>query len=99
MPPDLLLNSGFNSSTVQTATSAFPYYGLGPVDFSQLNFVKTKQVDYYYDTIGSSSQEYLVSTVTQTYDPTSAILVIGGAMFVFGLVLWGIIKIIRRMGK
>lgn len=84
---------------MQVATSAFPYYSIGPIDFSQLNLVKTQQVDYYYGTIGSSSQQILLSTVTQTYDPLQAMLLIGGAILTFGLVLFAVIKIIRRMGK
>ena len=98
MPTDILLNSGFNT-TVQTETSSFPYYGIGPVDFSRLNFVKTQQTDYYYDTIGSSTQEVLVSQVTQSYDPAVVMPEIAGLIILFFVALgWGIMRI-RRMSK
>jgi hypothetical protein len=99
MDPNLTLNAGFSSSSVQTETSSYPYFGLGPLDFSKLNFVKTQQVDYYYDTVGSSSQEILVSQVTQSYDPAVALPEIGGLMIAFLYALGWVIIRIRKMGK
>lgn len=88
------------NGTSTAPTSTFPYVSIGPIDFSQLNFVKTTQTDYYYGyPDASATQEVLLSQVTQTYDPTTAFLTIGGLMFAFLFLLgWGIGKI-RRMGK
>src|SRR5579859_1890260 len=99
MPLDLILNNGFASSSFQTETSSFPYNGIGPIDFSQLNLVKTQQTDYYYDTVGSGTTEYLISKVTQTYDPIEAMLLIALLISLFFAALgFGIYKI-RKMGK
>lgn len=98
MPPNLLLNSGFASSTSVVVTSSYPYYSNGPIDFSQLNFVRTEQTDYFYDTDASGTQ-HLVSTVTQTYDPILAMLMLGGVVILFFAVLGYFISKIRKMGK
>lgn len=101
---DLNLNANFSSSTPgelgsSGPSSTFPYESVGPVDYSNLNFVKTTQVDYYYDTVGTSTTQYLISTVTQTYDPIEAILAVGLLMIAFLSALsYGIYKI-RKMGK
>lgn len=80
-----------------TPTSTFPYTAIGPIDFSQLNFVKTTQTDYYYGTGSTGNQ--LLSQVTQTYDPSTAILEIAGLIILFFATLIFFIKIIRKMGK
>ncbi len=80
-----------------TPTSSFPYIGPGPIDYSQLNFVRTEQTEYYYGTGSAANQ--LIATVKQVYDPTTAMLEIGGIILAFFLVLgFGIMKI-RKMGK
>jgi hypothetical protein len=98
MPPNLILDNGFATSTGITATSAYPYYGNGPIDFSQLNFVRTSQVDYYYDQDASGTW-HLVSQVTQTFDVTETFLVIGVAIIFFIIGLIKFIKFVRKQGK
>lgn len=95
---NLIFNQGFASSTQQSSTSSFPYYSVGPVDFSQLNFVRTEQVDYYYDTDASGSV-HLVSQVTQIYDPTEtfAFLIFVTAGFLYCVIKF--IKFVRKQGK
>lgn len=80
-----------------TPTSTFPYTSIGPIDFSELNFVKTSQTDYYYGTGDTAGQ--LLSQVTQTYDPAIAMLEIAGLIILFFTVLLFFIKKIRKMGK
>lgn len=84
-----------------TPTGTFPYISVGPVDFSQLNFVKTTQTDFYYcvDPTGDTSNTVVCSKVVQSYDPTTAMLMIGTLIIAFFIALgWGISKV-RRMGK
>lgn len=88
------------NGTSTVTTSTYPYISVGPVDFSRLNFVRTQQTDYYYGyPDASATQEVLLATVQQTYDPGITILEIGGLIFAFFVVLgWGIMRI-RRMSK
>ena len=85
------------NGTTTVPTSTFPYTSVGPIDFSNLNFVRTKQVDYYYGTV-SGTQE-LMATVEQQYDPAIATIAVAGVAIVFFLVLGFFIKAIRRMGR
>lgn len=94
MLPDIL------DGATTTPTSSFPYRGFGPIDFSQINFVKTEQTEYYYGyPDASATQEVLLAKVTQTYDPTltffTIFLMIAG--FIWGLI--GFIKFVRKQGK
>ena len=85
------------NGTSAIPTSSYPYHDIGPIDYSQLNFVKTEQTEYYYGTGSAANQ--LIATVKQTYDPTTAMLEIAGLMIAFFLALgWGISKI-RKMGR
>lgn len=59
-----------------TPTSSFPYHEIGPVQFSNLNFVRTEQVDYYYGPYASGSAAVLLSEVKQIYDPTLTVAII-----------------------
>lgn len=88
------------NGTSTSPTSSFPYTGIGPIDFSKLNFVRTEQIDYYYGLPdASATTPVLLSEVRQTYDPSLAFLVIGGLIVSFLLLLgWGISKV-RKMGK
>ena len=88
------------NGTTTTPTSTFPYTSIGPIDFSKLNFVRTEQTDFYYGyPDASATTPVLLSQVKQVYDPTLAILVLGGLTFAFlSLLAWGIAKV-RRMGK
>jgi len=85
------------NGTSTTPTSTYPYTPIGPVDFSQLNFVRTQETNYYYGTGSAANQ--LLATVQETYDPGIALLEIAGIMLAFFLVLgYGIMKI-RKMGR
>jgi hypothetical protein len=83
-----------------TPTSTFPYTGVGPIDYSQLNFVRTEQTDYYYGyPTSNATSQVLLATVVQIYDPSEAMVLIGTLIGTFLLLLaWGIGKI-RKMGK
>jgi hypothetical protein len=85
------------NGTSTEPTSTFPYTSVGPIDFSNLNFVRTKQVDYYYGTGSAANQ--LMATVEQQYDPAIATIAVAVLIIVFFLVLGWFIKIIRRMGR
>ncbi len=85
------------NGTSTTPTSTYPYTSVGPIDFSQLNFVRTKQIDYYYGSV-SGTQE-LMATVEQQYDPAIATIAVVGIMIAFFLTLGWFIKLYRRMGR
>ena len=85
------------NGTSTTPTSSFPYQGIGPIDFSQLNFVETKETDFYYGTEGGT--QVLLSQVTQTYNPALAFTCIAVLIALFFLALGFGIKKIRKMGK
>lgn len=83
-----------------TPTSSFPYNGFGPIDFSQINFVRTEQTEYYYGYVTpSSTQEVLLATVKQVNDPRETVLIIAGMILGFFILAIGFIKFIRRQGK
>lgn len=88
-----------NGSTT-TSTSSFPYTSIGPIDFSQLNFVRTEQTDYYYGRPdASSTSDFLLSKITQSRDPVIDFLMIAGLFLLFFTLLGFMIMKIRKMGK
>jgi hypothetical protein len=85
------------SDPAQNQTSSFPYYSIGPIDFSGQNFVRTCQTDYYYATSTPvTANNVLVSQVSQCYDPTIALWNVVALVVVFiGLLFWTIKKVKR----
>lgn len=79
-----------------TPTSSFPYQSVGPIDFSNYNLVRTKQIDYYYGSISSGSVPVLLSTVEQDYDPTTAIIIIVFLLSLFIAVCFWFIKKFKK---
>lgn len=85
------------NGTTTIPTSSFPYHEIGPINFSNLNFVRTEQVDYYYGYADpSSTTPVLLSEVHQIYDPAIALV----SIFVcLAAVFWVAWLITRRVKK
>ena len=73
-------------------TSSFPYYSIGPIDFSKLNFVRTEQTDFYY----ASGTTQVVSQVKQIYDPNIALWDIVLLTIGFINLFWVIVKLVKK---
>lgn len=73
-----------NPVTITSPTSSFPYEAEGPVDFSNTNFVRTCQTDYYYD---ASETTQLASEVRQCNEPLATFWTLIGISTIFILLV------------